>query len=428
MIQQHVSRRDFLRTAAAVSATSVTGFSVQDASASFNNLANKKLIASITKETIRRNRDGSGITWFHPRACMIPGADAKPRLFANLQEIGGSDYFGPVQWSESSDLGTTWSDPKPIPALGRDPVEGNDGLMAGVCDVVPQYHAKTETVLSMGHVVFYRGPRFARGDQLARYPVYVIRQKDGTWSSRKILKWDDPRGAFIYTNNCGQRIVMPNGDIMMSFTFGPDSKYRMVAGVRCSYDGEELKIIKVGPALKHEVGRGLLEPSITQFQDRFFMTIRAEDGHGYVSVSKDGLNYQPKTAWAWDDGKPIGMSTTQQHWLTHSNGLFLVYTREDATNKNVIRWRSPLWVAQVDPEKLCLIRETEQVVLPLVGDGVNDPNQVALMGNFDVTNLSPNQSCVTVGEWTPKAGAKGDLLLSRIHWNQPNQLAPNFAR
>ena len=92
----------------------------------------------------------------------------------------------------------------------------------------------------MGHVVFYRGPRFARGDQLARYPVYAVRQKDGTWSERKILKWNDPRGSFIYTNNCGQRVVMPDGDIMMSFTFGPGKDARMVAGVRCAFDGTEL--------------------------------------------------------------------------------------------------------------------------------------------------------------------------------------------
>jgi hypothetical protein len=418
---QSVSRRQFLNStaltvAAAIgSATPRTGFSDQ---------ANDQLIKSITKETIFRNRDGSGTTWFHPRPCLVPGPKGHPTLFANLQEIGGSDYFGHVNWSASTDLGTTWSKPQPIPCLGRDPVKQHPGLLAGVCDVVPQYHAKTETILAMGHVVFYRGPRFARGDQLARYPVYTVRQKDGSWSERKILKWNDPRGAFIYTNNCGQRVVMPDGDIMMSFTFGPRKDHRMVAGVRCSFDGSELKIKEMGPALKNEVGRGLLEPSITQFKNQFFMTIRAEDGHGYVAVSPDGLNYRRKTAWAWDNGEPLTMSTTQQHWLTHSEGLFLVYTRKDKSNRNVIRWRSPLWVARVDPEKLCLIRETEQVVLPLVGDGANKPNEVALMGNFAVTNLSPNESCVTVGEWLPKGGSKGDTLLSRIRWNKPNQLAP----
>jgi hypothetical protein len=156
--------------------------------------------------------------------------------------------------------------------------------------------------------------------------------------------------------------------------------------------------------------------------------MRAEDGHGYVAVSDDGLNYRRKTAWAWDDGEPIAMSTTQQHWLTHSNGLFLVYTRKDNSNANVIRWRSPLWVARVDAERLCLIRHSEQIVLPLVGDGVNKPDEVALMGNFAVTNVNPHESWVTVGEWLPRRGAKGDLLMSRIRWSRPNSLAPDFTK
>ena len=208
----------------------------------------------------------------------------------------------------------------------------------------------------------------------------------------------------------------------MSFTFGPTANNRMVAGVRCAFDGEELKILKVGPPLKNSVGRGLLEPSVTKFKNRFYLTMRAEDGHGYAAVSEDGLNYQRKTAWAWEDGEPIAMSTTQQHWLTHSDGLFLVYTRKDRTNANVIRWRSPLWVARVDPEKLCLIRSTEKVMLPLVGDGVNKPDEVALMGNFHVTNAGPDESWVTVGEWLPRRGARGDLLMAKIRWTRPNRL------
>lgn len=382
-------------------------------------------IESISKVTLQRNRDGSGTTWFHPRACAIPTAGENPVVLMTMQAIGGSDYFGPVHWSESKDLGQTWSPPEEIAALGRDPVDGHPGLEAGVCDVVPEFHPQTGTVLAMGHVVFYRGPRFAKGDQLARYPVYSVRRKDGSWSPRKILQWDDPRGAAIYSNGCGQRVVMPNGDIMMSFTFGAGDEPRMVAGVRCSFDGEELKVLEVGPPLENNAGRGLLEPSLTHFKDRFYLTIRAEDDRGYVAVSDEGLNYRRKTAWTWEDGAPIDMSTTQQHWLTHSEGLFLVYTRKDDSNTNVLRWRSPLWVAQVDPERLCLIRSTEKVVLPIVGDGINAPDDVALMGNFHVTNVSPQESWVTVGEWMPRRGAKGDLLMGRIEWSRPNALAHN---
>jgi hypothetical protein len=380
------------------------------------------LIASISKETLWRNRDGKAQTWFHPRVCMLPDANGQPVALMTLQQIGGSDYFGQVHWSMSTDLGKTWSDPELIAALGRDPVPGReDDLKAAVCDVVPQYDPVTKSLLALGHVVFYKGDYFARKEQLARYPVYVIRDQDGTWSERRILQWDDSRGSNIYSNGCGQRVVLPDGDVLMSFTFGPGEANRMVSGVRAAFDGELLKVKDVGPALHNDKGRGLLEPSVAEFGGKFWITLRAEDNRGYVSVSDDGLNYEEKRAWVWDDGTPIDMSTTQQHWLTHSDGLFLVYTRQDESNKNVIRWRSPLWVAQVDTDNRCLIKSSEQVVLPLVGDGIEEPNQVALMGNFHVTHASPDESWVTVGEWMPRDGYRGDVLLARIRWSKPNR-------
>ncbi len=381
------------------------------------------LIQSIRKETIWRNRDGKSRTWFHPRVCMAPDENGRPIALMTVQEIGGSDYFGQVHWSESRDMGKSWSDPKPIAALGRDPIEGrDDGLRAAVCDVTPQYHPASQSVLALGHVVFYKGKYFARNEQLARYPVYVTRNKQGEWSARKKLAWDDPRGGHIYTNNCGQRVTLANGDVQMSFTFGPEAQNRMVAGVRAGFDGEQLRVKEVGPPLHNRKGRGLLEPSVTRFGDQFWITIRAEDRRGYVSVSPDGLTWEAKKAWCWDDGEPLEMSTTQQHWLAHSDGLFLVYTRRDASNENVIRWRSPLWIAQVDPEKRCLVRQTERVVLPLVGDGVKNPNKVALMGNFNITHAGPDEAWVTVGEWMPRNGYIGDTLLARIHWARPNRL------
>ena len=407
-----MNRRTFITTTAAGATTLPNLTHAED-----------DLVQSISTKVVRKNRNGEeGITWFHPRACTIPNGTGRTPIFMCLQEIAGSDYFGPVHSMLSNDKGTTWTEPAPIPPLGRIPVPEHEGLEAGVCDVVPQHHPQTDSTLCLGHVVFYRGPRFSKKDQLPRYPVYAVRRSDGTWSERKILEWDDPRGGFIYSNNCGQRVVMEeSGDIVTAFTFGPKSEARMVAGTRWTFDGENLNIKEVGPALTNNHGRGLLEPSVTRFKDRFYMTIRAEDDRGYVSISEDGLNYQPQKAWTWDDGEPLTMSTTQQHWLTHSEALYLVYTRKDEINANVIRWRSPLWMARVDPDTLTLIKSTERVVHPLVGDGINDPDHVPLMGNFHITNISPDESWITVGEWMPRAGAKGNLLLARVKWNQPNR-------
>ncbi len=378
------------------------------------------LISGIEKVVLRRE-DAPGPCWFHPRACMIPSRAGQPaQAFMTLQPIMGSDYFGPVHWTTSTDLGKTWTDHQPAPPLGWEklPTGGNEG----VCDVVPEYHAVTGAVLALGHNVFYQGQHFDP-KQPPRQPLYAV-WKDGAWGQRQRLRWDDPRGSYIYTNNCGQRVHLPNGDVMMSFTFGTEGKARAVCGVRCSFDGTSLVVRETGNALTNAKGRGLLEPSLTRFGGRFFLTLRAEDNRGYVTVSNDGLAYAPQQAWAWDDGEPLSMSTTQQHWLTHSDALFLVYTRKDATNANVLRWRSPLFLAQVDTKTLRLLRATERVVLPLVGDGVKDPNHVPLMGNFHITNASPDESWVTVGSWRPKAGLRADMLMARIRWSAPNALAP----
>jgi len=375
-------------------------------------------IAKIEKITLRRGRDGSGPTWFHPRACMVPGTGGS-LAFMTLQTIAGSDYFGPVHWMTSRDLGQTWTDPQPVPPLGR--VKRSDGWDEGVCDVVPEYHAKTGTVLAIGHSVNYRGPRFET-NQPPRWPIYAV-WRDGTWGERRKLEWDDPRGKFIYTNNCGQRVVLENGDIALVMSFGATGNARSAAGVRCTFDGTTLAIAEVGREMKHAAGRGLLEPSLVRWRERFFVTLRAEDQRGYVATSDDGLAFADKQPWAWDDGSIVPMSTTQQHWLPHSEALFLVYTRKDASNINVPRWRAPLFMAEVDTATLRLKRDTEQIVLPLVGDGVRHPDDVAYSGNFHPVNASPEESWVTDGEMLPKRGFKGDLLLSRITWARPNALA-----
>ena len=409
------SRREFLARTAGAAAVVLTEGSWRWLAAE----TSPSLVASIEKVVLRQGRTGDGPTWFHPRACLVPGASG-PMALMTLQTISGSDYFGPVHWMSSRDLGRTWTDPQPVPALGR--VKQPDGAEEGVCDVVPEWHPATNSVLALGHNVFYSGPKFS-SNQPPRWPIYSV-WRNGKWGPRRQLVWSDPRGSYIYTNNCGQRVVLPNGDILLAFSYGAvRNQPRSVSGVICAFDGETLSVKQVGDEIAHAHGRGLLEPSLVQFGGRFLITLRAEDNRGYVCASEDGLKWTPKQPWAWDDGEPLTMSTTQQHWLAHSAVLFLVYTRKDPSNVNVPRWRAPLWMAQVDLKTLRLVRATERVVLPLVGDGVNAPDDVAYSGNFHPVNVSAEESWVTEGEMLPKRGWKGDLLLARIRWREPNKRA-----
>ncbi len=405
-----MNRREFLRT------TTVTGASLWARSAA---AAGPDLISSISHEVLVEGRQGKNPSWFHPRACMVPDADGS-RIFMTLQEITGSDTFSPVHWMSSGDRGKTWTRPEAVPALGRLPAV--DGIEEGVCDVVPEWHPQTGSVLAMGHNVFYKKKGFFK-EQPARKPVYAV-WKDGSWGPRKYLEWNDPRGSHIYSNNCGQRVVLPDGRILLAFTFGSDpARPRSVAGVLCRFDGQTLTVDEVGEEIRGDTARGLLEPSVTSFQGRYFLTIRAEDRRGYVCAGANGLQWTPRKAWQWEDGTPLMTNSTQQHWVTHSDALYLAYTRRDETNTNVMRWRAPLWIAQVDPENLHLIRSTERVLIPMSGDGVNDAANVPLLGNFHVTHVSPEETWVTDGEMFIANKWRGNLNLARIHWDKPNAIA-----
>lgn len=406
-------RRRFLAASAAAGASWIAAGRTASSLFAADPAKPEGKIASITPETVIPEGKGSP-TWFHPRACMVP-SEAGPKAFMTLQTIMGSDFFGPVHGMESADLGKTWSAPQPVPPLGRVPA-GEHGE-EGVCDVVPEYHPATKSVLAVGHNVYYKGPRFS-ADQPPRRPVYAV-YKDGQWGERKHLLWDDPRGAAIYTNGCGQRLTLPGGDVLLALSFGVKGKPRAVAGALCSFDGETLAIKKVGESLVHNHGRGLLEPSLAWFRGKVYMTIRAEDGRGYVSTEEDGSRWTAIKPWTWDDGTPLETSTTQQHWLVHRAALFLVYTRKDASNVNVFRWRAPLYLAQINPETLQLVRSSEKVVFPLEGDGVAAPDGVPLTDNFHVNPVSDDESWITVGSWRPKRNLSGKLLLARVRWNKP---------
>src|SRR5262249_20894371 len=106
-----------------------------------------------------------------------------------------------------------------------------------------------------------------------------------------------------------------------------------------------------------------------------------------------------------------------QHWLVHSDGLFLVYTRRGAANDHIFRHRAPLFIARVDPATLRVLRSTERVLIPERG---------AELGNFGTAAIDERESWVTVAEgvWHDDAhrrGAKGAVFVARVIWSRPNR-------
>jgi hypothetical protein len=169
--------------------------------------------------------------------------------------------------------------------------------------------------------------------------------------------------------------------------------------------------MKHGDELAIRGGRGFCEPSLVQHQGKYCLTLRNDEA-AYVTTSADGLHFQPPKKWTFDDGQDLGSYNTQAHWLSHGDGLFLSYTRRGANNDHIMRNRAPIFIAQVDPEKLQVLRSTEQAVLPERG---------VMLGNFGAAAITADESWITDAEYilsaTPHAkGADGSTWLGRIRW------------
>ena len=181
------------------------------------------------------------------RGASVSSNSTGLREWATLQAIGDYEQFGHRKWTATKDLERRWTEPHPNPGRGRRSVGG--GLQEGVCDVVPEYHAPTRSVLAVGHNVYYQNGVLAR-PQRERWPMVVVRSAEGKWSEPRRLPWDDPRGSAIYTCGCAQRVTLDDGSVLIPLSFGPKGRtHRSAATVLCSFDGEKLQIRKVGGEL-----------------------------------------------------------------------------------------------------------------------------------------------------------------------------------
>ncbi len=382
---------------------------------------------TIERSVMTKGYDGKRC-WVHARTGILPAnsSDEAPTVVLTTQPlmITGSDVFYALSSAYTDDLGTTWGPLVEQQSLRR--TVNADKTEETTCDFTPTWHQKTGTLLGIGQTVRYKNNKVMHvRPRSTSYAVYSPESK--TWSESKLLKMpEDPR--FV---NCGagsvQRHDLPNGDILLPVYFKkPEEKQYSVTVCLCQFDGSQLTYVKHGTEMTVAVERGMVEPSVTEYGGRYYLTIR-NDQHGYVTSSDDGLNYDEPKRWTFDDGSDLGNYNTQQHWLTHSDGLFLIYTRKGADNDHVFRHRAPLFMAQVDPENLTVIRSTEQIVVPERG---------ARLGNFGVANVTPGESWVVVTEWMQrwgpdyvipvnnKLGADNSIHVAKIKWATPNSLSP----
>lgn len=354
--------------------------------------------------SVARQGFAGGTCWVHARAGAVPpgvpgNPGPRPQIVMTLQQLqlSGSDVFFALHDLRSRDGGATWTGPAELPGFGRRPFPqpGREGLEITVCDFWPQWHAGSGRLLGTGHTVVYENNAVAKvRPRATAYAVFDPATQ--AWSGWKTLAMPAEARFENAGAGCTQRVDLASGDTLLPVYFKAieEPRYRTTV-VRCRFDGETLAYVEHGSELGVAAGRGLYEPSLARAGGRFFLTLR-NDEHGYVAAGDDGLHFGEPRPWTFDDGSDLGNYNTQQHWVTHGEALYLVYTRRGADNDHVFRHRAPLFIARVDPDKLQVIRATERVLVPERG---------ARLGNFGVTPVGENEVWVTAAEWMQGPGA-----------------------
>jgi hypothetical protein len=349
----------------------------------------------ITQEVIWPAVPGEG-AWFQPRVCSL----ADERLLMTCQRISADDGYGSVHMTTSSDNGHTWSVPEPVPPFPRRKVAPRDEegeWEEAVCDVVPSELADGR-ILLIGQNVWYRDGVLAspNDNRCSRWAI----SDNGKWSDG-VIEWDDARCSRGLYAGCAQRIHLDDGNILLPVSHA--SADGLPRGVCVLKLNENMQVIRAGPSLHYPAKRGLLEPTIVAHDGMFHMTIRAEDGRGWHTTSTDGMHWKPIEAWRFSDGSELVTDSTQQRWLIHRDKLHLVYTRKHECNQQLMRWRAPLWIAEVTDGKL----SGEMRLLPADGEPLER------LGNF--STLSGNTSLVFATEARPEHEWSGRTLLARIN-------------
>lgn len=326
--------------------------------------------------------------WTQSRIGLING---KAVLTTQKLTLSGSDVYGTLHSRYSTDMGNSFS-----------PLEIQPGMHVDdytAIDTTPQFHKKAGVLLTTGSLVRYESDTSAHPDFSAplRACYAVYGEETHKWGEAKILKLPDGSEFTDFSAGCTQRVDLENGEILLPGIRGSRGKPYSVVILRCAFDGENMTVKETSTEITApKEPRGLSEPSLIFHKGEYYLTLRA-DTKGYVCRSKNGFEFEKIRPWRWDTGLEVPTYNTQQHWLSCEEGLFLVYTRKNGKNDHVFRNRAPLYMARVDTENLCLLRNTEIAVTPERG---------ARMGNFGVTHVNDHESWIVTTEWMQPIGCE----------------------
>ncbi|WP_236621965.1 sialidase family protein [Novipirellula maiorica] len=345
--------------------------------------------------------------WTQARTGVVSGEDGFALTTMSRTSKVGAHGYHDLYFTTTRDHGRTWNSPRVLPTLKRTRQVNGYEVVAG--DVWPNWHTATKRLLLTGKTFNFAGG--TKENYLKEKVFYAVIDPATLQSSplRTVAMPDrDHEGKPIIAPNagCHQLVMLSNGDILLPIRYQKSQYPRRYTTIvaRCRFDGETLTYVEHGSEHTLSTNRGLYEPSVTQFSDEFFLTMRADDG-AYVAKGRDGIHFSEAIAWTFDDGKPLGSYNTQQHWVTVGGKLYLLYTRRGADNDHIMRHRAPLFIAEVDPQRLTVLRATEQVLVP---------EDHATLGNSGVCQINQDEAWVTVAEGLVSHGQrKGEN--NRVH-------------
>ncbi len=303
-------------------------------------------------------------------------------------DLTGSDVFDGSFCAYSKDHGESWSELVKPEMFSR---KANNFGGTSCYEIFTKRHRKSDRILGFCSQVNYTPENVVDHEYPRGIALTVLDAKSLTWSEPcEIMVPDEIRLDFAQM--AAQHIELEDGDLLLPLAICKFPEHvSSVYTARVRINGEKAEIVEYGKPLDQvKQPRGLYEPSLIKFKERYFMALR-NDITGYVSISDDGLNYADPVPLCFDNGELLGNYNTQQRWVRNGDDeLYLIYTRRNAENDNVFRHRGPVMIARMDTSTLRVIRDSERILIP---------NRGARMGNFMATEVTPDRSWFTVAEW-----------------------------
>ena len=359
--------------------------------------------------------------YVHARGLLLP--QGKGLITLQKLDLSGCDLFDGIEMMKTSDGGKSFSPPRPCEKLRREYFE--NGISRVMCDATPFFHQKTKKILLTGHTAWYNEKgKILRGTSYKRLPAYAV--YDESTGDFGPIQQIELEGEDYSSSGagCTQIWECENGELLIpiyhqSLAASEDPRScTSVSVLRCAFDGEKLRLLQIGDGITTTVPRGLGEPSLIRHKDAYFLCLR-NDVTGFVAQSRDGLHFGAPIELCFENGQSIGNYNTQQHWLAGDGRLFLVYTRRAGYNDHIFRHRAPLFMAEFDPTRMCLLRDTERIVVPERG---------ARLGNFGCQSFSEETGLVFAAEWMQndpygweacaRYGSDNSIFISKISYRK----------